>query len=87
MPPEEIAFKESVAKRFGYFAVLANMSFVYALNDRPDNAEKMLLTIRKLHPCNYREVYRDWEKNSTAIPGKYAKVFMRLPKPSITGCG
>jgi O-antigen ligase len=84
-PPGEIVFKESVAKRFGYFAVLANMSFIYALNDQPDNAEKVLLTIRKLHPGHYPDVYRDWEINSTAMPGKFSKVFMRLPVPDLTG--
>jgi hypothetical protein len=85
MPPEEIAFKERVAKRFGYPPVLANMSFIYALNNQPDNAEKVLLTIRKLHPDRYPEVYLDWKKNSTAMPEKFSKVFMRLPVPDSTG--
>jgi hypothetical protein len=85
MPPGEIVFKERVAKRFGFFHVLAHMSFVYALNDQPDNAEKTMLTIRKLHPSRYPEVYRDWKKNSTAMPEKFAKVFMRLPVPDSPG--
>jgi O-antigen ligase len=86
MPPEEIAFKENVAKRFGYVQVLINMSLIYTLNDRPENAVKTLLIIRKLHPCHYPEAYQDWQRNSRLVPEKFTKVFMRLPAPDSTGC-
>lgn len=86
MPPEEIAFKENVAKRFGYAQVLQHMSFVYTLNDRPEDAVKTLLIIRKLHRCNYPDAYQDWQTNSRLVPEKFTKVFMRLPAPDSTGC-
>jgi O-antigen ligase len=86
MPPEEIAFGERVAKSFGTFPILANMALIYALNDRPDDALKTLLTIMSLHRCNYSEIYSHWEKNSSAIPEKFTKIFMRLPKPNPNEC-
>ncbi|HEV7618444.1 MAG TPA: Wzy polymerase domain-containing protein [Burkholderiaceae bacterium] len=86
MPPEEIAFGERVAQRFASFPILANMSLIYALNDRPDNALKTLLTIKSLHRCNYSEIYSHWEKNSSTMPEKFTKIFMRLPKPNRNEC-
>jgi hypothetical protein len=56
MSSEEIAFMEKVAKRFGYAPVLMRMSVVYALNDRPDDAARAMMTLKKLHKGHYKEL-------------------------------
>jgi hypothetical protein len=72
---------ERVAKRFGYAPVLMRMGFVYALNNRPEQALRTLQTLQKLHPGHYPEAYRAWQQLATNEPDKYAAVFKQLPLP------
>jgi hypothetical protein len=81
MSNEEIGLMEGVAKRFGYAPVLMRMSFVYALNARPHDAVRALMTISRLHPGHYTEAYRLWKNLADAEPRKYAGVFAQLPAP------
>jgi hypothetical protein len=78
MPSEDIAFMAHVAKRFGYAPVLMRMSFVYALNDRPDDAVRAMTTLMKLHEGSYTEAYQSWKSMAKAQPEKYARVFEQL---------
>lgn len=81
MPPNEIAFMERVVKRFGYPPLLRHMSLVYALNERPEDAYKLLMTINRLHAGDYASAHQFWGNLARAEPEKYATVFTRLPKP------
>jgi len=82
MPPHEIAFMERVAKRFGYPPLLRHMSLVYALNGRPEDAYKVLMTIKRLHSGDYASAYQFWKTLARTEPERYATVFIRLPKPN-----
>jgi hypothetical protein len=81
MSAEEIAFMEHMAKRFGYAPVLMRMSLMYALNSRPEDAVRSMMTIRRLHPGHYPEAYEAWKNMADTVPDKYAGVFKELPKP------
>jgi Virulence factor membrane-bound polymerase, C-terminal len=81
MSPEDIAFMEHVAKRFGYPPVLMRMTFVYALNGRHDDAVRTMLTLKKLHGHLYPEAYQSWKSMADAEPGKYRLVFNRFALP------
>lgn len=81
MSPQEIAFMERTAKRFGYAPVLMRMSLVYGLNGRPDDAVRAMATISRLHPGGYEEAYYAWKNMADAAPEKYTAVFTRLSKP------
>lgn len=78
MAPEDIVFMEHVAKRFGYAPVLMRMSFVYALNDRPDDAVRTMMTLMKLHRGRYKEAFHAWKSMANAEPEKYAAIFEQL---------
>jgi Virulence factor membrane-bound polymerase, C-terminal/O-Antigen ligase len=83
MSSEDIAFMEHVAKRFGYAPVLMRMSFVYALNDRPDDAVRAMTTLMKLHTWLYPEAYQSWKSMAKEEPEKYACVFKQLEPSSL----
>jgi len=78
MAPEDIVFMERVVKRFGYAPVLMRISFVYALNDRPDDAVRTMKTLMKLHEGRYKAAFDTWESMAKAEPEKYAAIFARL---------
>jgi hypothetical protein len=80
MSSEDIAFMEHVAKRFGYAPVVMRMSFVYALNDRPDDTVRTMMTLMKLHPWLYAEAYQTWQDMAAAKPEKYAEAFKQMPR-------
>lgn len=81
MTAEEITRMEKIARRFGYAPVLMRMSLVYALNGRPDDAVKAMITIERLHPNDYGEAYQAWENFANIDPGTYAEILGRLPGP------
>jgi hypothetical protein len=60
MKPEEIAFMERTASRFGYAPVLMRMSLVYALNSRPNDALRAMKTLSRLHSGAYPEAWAAW---------------------------
>jgi len=82
MKPEEIAFMERTASRFGYAPVLMRMSLVYALNGRPDDALRAMKTLSRLHAQAYPEAWAVWQGMAQAEPDKYGAVFARLEKPA-----
>jgi hypothetical protein len=84
MKPEEIAFMERTASRFGYAPVLMRMSLVYALNGRPGDALRAMKTLSRLHSGAYPEAWAAWKGMAQAEPGKYGAVFAQLEKPALT---
>ncbi len=78
MSPQDIAFMEHTTKRFGYPPVLMRMAFVYALNNRPDDAVRTIKTLKKLHEGNYPEAYQAWKSMAQTEPDKYADIFKKL---------
>lgn len=83
MAPEQIAFMEKVAQRFGYGPVLMRMSIVYALNNRDDDAVRAMTIMQRLHGPHYVDAYKNWARLAAESPGSYAAVFRRLPPPVI----
>jgi hypothetical protein len=79
---EEVAFREKIAKRFGYPPVLMRMALMYALNDRPADAARMMTTLMKLHKNHYSEAYLGWKYLASAKPEKFAPVFNQLISPA-----
>ncbi len=80
MSPQDIAFMDHTTKRFGYPPVLMRMAFVYALNNRPDDAVRTIKTLKKLHEGNYPEAYQAWKSMADAEPEKYANIFKKMEK-------
>jgi len=80
MSPQDIAFMEHTTKRFAYPPVLMRMAFVYALNNRPDDAVRTIKTLKKLHEGNYPEAYQAWKSMADAEPEKYANIFKKMEK-------
>jgi len=78
MSSQDIAFMEFVAKRFAYPPVLMRMTFVYALNNRPDDALRTMKTLKKLHEEHYPEAYQAWKNMAGAEPEKYAGIFKKM---------
>lgn len=78
MSPEEIAFMEQVAKRFGYSPVLLRMSLIYCLNGRPDDAVRSMATLNRLYRPFYAEAYQTWRGLAELEPNKYGRVFKRI---------
>lgn len=81
MSDVEITNMEQVSLRFGYAPVLMRMSLVYALNGRPEESYKSLMTINRLHPRHYKEAYFNWKSMTISDPGIYQPIFTRLPAP------
>lgn len=82
MSPDDIAFMEHTAKRFGYPSVMMRMSLIYALNGRSKDALRMIKTLKNLHsPVRYREAYGAWKAMAEFDPIKYSEVFNQLPLP------
>jgi len=86
MSEENIAFSERVAKRFGGAPVLMDMSLIYALNGRQDDAVKTLRAMNQLHHCQYEKFYRVWKEKKEAESEKFEEVFNKLPKPGLNTC-
>jgi hypothetical protein len=84
MKPEEIAFMERTASRFGYAPVLMRMSLVYALNGRPGDALRAMKTLSRLHSGAYPEAWAAWKGMAQAEPDKYGAVFAQMEKPALT---
>jgi O-antigen ligase len=84
MKPEEIAFMERTASRFGYAPVLMRMSLVYALNGRPNDALRAMKTLSRLHSGAYPEAWAAWRGMAQAEPDKYGAVFAQMEKPALT---
>jgi hypothetical protein len=82
MPVEEIAFMERVALRFGYDQVMMRMASIYALNDRPEDALRVMLALHEFHRDAYKNSYFAWQYFAATRPDKYAAIFSRLPLPS-----
>ncbi len=79
MTPDEIAGAEQIAGRFGYAPVLMRLATIYALNDRPDAAVRLVLAMSRLYPQRYRETYEAWRTLAGEYPAVLGKVFVRLP--------
>jgi O-antigen ligase len=84
MKPEEIAFMERTASRFGYAPVLMRMSLVYALNGRPGDGLRAMKTLSRLHSGAYPEAWQAWRGMAQAEPDKYGAVFAQMEKPALT---
>jgi hypothetical protein len=81
MDPEEIAFMESVALRFGYDSVLIRMAAIYALNDRPVDALRTMLVLNEMFRDAYKAQYYSWQYFASVRPDKFAAVFSKMPRP------
>lgn len=81
MSAEEIAFMEHSAKRFGYTPIMMRMSLIYALNDRPHDALRILHTLKNLHSGQYSDAYQNWEAMAKNQPEIYGEIFKKMPLP------
>lgn len=79
MSEQEIAFVERMAHRFGFVHVLNKLAEVYVLNDQPEKAQHMMLTLQRLHPIAYPEYFDFWKAQAKA-DGRYRAVFEQMPK-------
>jgi len=79
MHSEEIADMERVMHRFGYAPVLMRMSLIYALNGKPNDAVRMMMTIKQLYPNRYAEAYDAWKTLASTNPESYLAIFDKLP--------
>ncbi|MES2049526.1 MAG: Wzy polymerase domain-containing protein, partial [Pseudomonadota bacterium] len=82
MSVQEIAFVESTSQRFGYVHVLNKLAEVYALNNQPKKAQKMMLTLQRLHPFAYPEYFDFWKRQSE-VDARYRAVFVTMPKRDV----
>lgn len=78
MPDEQIRFVEVTSHRFGYVHILSKLAEIYVLNDRHDEAEKMMKTLHRLHPFYYPEYYDYW-RDLAKTDVRYEKVFRGMP--------
>lgn len=79
MSEQEIAFVERMGHRFGFVHVLNKLAEVYVLNDQPEKAQHMMLTLQRLHPIAYPEYFDFWKAQAKA-DGRYRAVFEQIPK-------
>ncbi len=82
MSAQEIAFVENMSLRFGYVHVLNKLAEVYTLNGQPQKAQRMMLTLQRLHPFAYPEYYDFWKKKSE-VDARYRAVFVAMPKRDV----
>jgi hypothetical protein len=87
MPSDQIALMEQVSKRFGFVGQMERMALVYALNNRRDDAMKLLMAINKLHESYYPRIYSAWEKHAKKNPGKFAFILSHIPAPELRDNG
>lgn len=80
MAQEDIKFVEEGSRRFGFVHILNKLAEVYVLNGRPKEAERIMLTLNRLHPFYYDEYYVYWKRLADGDP-RFALIFQRMPKP------
>jgi O-antigen ligase len=78
MSIQEIEFAERNSQRFGYPHILNKLANIYALNDRPKDAARVMLTLQRLHPSSYSEYYDNWRK-AAATDVRYAQTLNSMP--------
>ena len=79
MSIQEIKFIENMSHRFGYVHVLNKLAEVYALNGETEKAQRVMLTLQKLHPFAYPEYFDFWKKQAQ-VDRRYRLVFSNMPK-------
>jgi hypothetical protein len=82
MSAEEISFVEGMSQRFGYVHVLNKLAEVYVLNGQPQKAQRIMLTLQRLHPFAYPEYFDFWKKKSE-VDVRYRVVFVAMPKRDV----
>ena len=82
MSAQEIAFVESMSLRFGYVHVLNKLAEVYVLNGQPKKAQRVMLTLQKLHPFAYPGYFDFWKKESD-LDARYLAVFVDMAKRDV----
>jgi hypothetical protein len=87
MTSQEIKMATDVVSRFGYSSALLELALIYALNNKADDAVKILIVISKLHQCSYVKFYNLLGKMANAEPKKYNEIFVRLQKITLPNCG
>ena len=60
MTADEIRFVEKTSHRFGYVHILSKLAEIYVLNDRLEEAAKIMKTLHRLHPFYYSEYHDYW---------------------------
>lgn len=78
MTADEIRFVEKTSHRFGYVHILSKVAEIYVLNDRLEEAAKMMKTLHRLHPFYYPE-YHDYWRDLAKTDVRYEKVFLTMP--------
>ncbi|MFZ6750021.1 Wzy polymerase domain-containing protein [Undibacterium sp. Ren11W] len=79
MSAAEIDAVEQMSRRFGFVHILNKLAEVYVLNGQAKKAERMMLTLQRLHPYSYPE-YFDYWKSQAEADQRYAAVFVSMPK-------
>jgi len=81
MAPEDLAFLERITARFAFSPILTRLSNAYMLNNRPDDALRVLVTLSRLDSVHYATVYKQWQDSSRNNPDAFESVFKRMPVP------
>jgi hypothetical protein len=81
MSHEDLAFLERVTARFAFSPILIRLSNAYILNNRPEDALHMLVTLSRLDARRYTTVYSQWRDAARDNPVAYGSVFNRMPLP------
>jgi len=84
MPPQDLAFLEHITTRFAFSPILIRLSTAYMLNNRPDDALHMLITLNRLDSARYVNVYNHWRALARDNQAFYGSVFRRMPAPEST---
>jgi hypothetical protein len=81
MAPKDLAFLERVTARFAFSPILIRLSNAYVLNNRPDDALHVLVTLNRFDSTQYANVYNQWRDSTQRDPAAYAAIFQRMPLP------